>query len=49
MLIIMKSIIEIIIYYKCVGADHGGYVKRVGGVINAFSERKMILMLSYVS
>ena len=23
------------------GADHGGYVKRVGGVINAFSERKI--------
>ena len=22
------------------GADHGGYVKRVGGVINAFSDKK---------
>ena len=23
------------------GADHGGYVKRVGGVINAFSDKKI--------
>ena len=41
LLIIMKSNRNYKSIINVWGADHGGYVKRVGGVINAFSDRKI--------